>query len=259
MPAQAEGDPTRVRQILMNLVGNAIKFTEIGEVRLRVQLRDEPAPPTLCFEVVDTGIGITAAERGKLFRPFGQADSSTTRRYGGTGLGLTISKRLTDLLDGAITVESEPGHGTTFRVELPAGNLYGVERVPALAANRDAVEPEPGRGAAELSGRVLLVEDGPDNQRLISLLLAPGRPRGRDRRERPAGGRARARGAAGGNALPADPHGHADARDGRLHRDAYPAPPGLRRVDRRADRPRAWTRSAGAACRRAATTSRPSR
>ena len=143
VPAQAEGDPTRVRQILINLVGNAIKFTEIGEVRLRVQLRDEPAPPTLCFEVIDTGIGITAAERSKLFRPFGQADSSTTRRYGGTGLGLTISKRLTDLLDGEIEVESEPGHGTTFRVELPAGNLYGVERVPALAANRDIVEPNP--------------------------------------------------------------------------------------------------------------------
>jgi two-component system, sensor histidine kinase len=170
VPAQAEGDPTRVRQILINLVGNAIKFTEIGEVRLRVKLRDDPAPPTLCFEVVDTGIGITAAERSKLFRPFGQADSSTTRRYGGTGLGLTISKRLTDLLDGEIAVESEPGHGTTFRVELPAGNLYGVERVPALAANRDTVEPDPVE-EPQLSGRVLLVEDGPDNQRLISLLL----------------------------------------------------------------------------------------
>jgi signal transduction histidine kinase/ActR/RegA family two-component response regulator len=172
VPAHVEGDPTRVRQILINLVGNAIKFTEIGEVRLRVQLRDEPAPPRLCFEVIDTGIGITAAERGKLFRPFGQADSSTTRRYGGTGLGLTISKRLTDLLDGAIEVDSEPGRGTTFRVELPAGNLQGVERVPALAASLEGFDPEPAEELPRLSGRVLLVEDGPDNQRLIALLLA---------------------------------------------------------------------------------------
>jgi len=170
VPEQVEGDPTRVRQILINLVGNAIKFTEIGEVRLRVQLRDDPAPARLCFEVVDTGIGITAAERSKLFRPFGQADSSTTRRYGGTGLGLTISKRLTDLLDGAIEVDSEPGRGTTFRVELPAGNLHGVARIAALP--NPEPDPESSEALAPLEGRVLLVEDGPDNQRLIALLLA---------------------------------------------------------------------------------------
>jgi len=171
VPAHAQGDPTRVRQILINLVGNAIKFTEIGEVRLRVRLRDEPAPAHLRFEVADTGIGITQAERTKLFRPFGQADSSTTRRYGGTGLGLTISKRLTDLLDGTIEVESEPGHGTVFRVEIPAGDLQGVARhAPAPP------EPEPPSELVDdlqprLSGRVLLVEDGLDNQRLIELLL----------------------------------------------------------------------------------------
>ncbi|HTO52838.1 MAG TPA: ATP-binding protein [Myxococcota bacterium] len=169
VPEYVEGDPTRVRQILINLVGNAIKFTEIGTVRLRVQLRDEPGPPRLRFEVIDTGIGITAAERTKLFRPFGQADSSTTRRYGGTGLGLTISKRLTDLLDGTIEVESEPGRGTIFRVDLPAGNLDGVARVaatePAVAESGEQ-EDDP-----RLSGTVLLVEDGPDNRRLIDLLL----------------------------------------------------------------------------------------
>ena len=171
LPAHVEGDPTRVRQILINLVGNAIKFTEVGEVRLRVRLIDEPAPARLHFEVVDTGIGITEAERSKLFRPFGQADSSTTRRYGGTGLGLTISKRLTDLLDGSIDVESEPGRGTLFRVEIPAGNLEGVARVAAaqtLGAGEGAHPDEETR----FSGSVLLVEDGPDNQRLIALLLA---------------------------------------------------------------------------------------
>jgi PAS domain S-box-containing protein len=170
LPEHVEGDPTRVRQILINLVGNAIKFTEIGEVKLRVRLIDEPAPARLRFEVIDTGIGITAAERSKLFRPFGQADSSTTRRYGGTGLGLTISKRLVDLLDGTIDVESEPGRGTKFRVEVPAGNLEGVAR---LAANESLAGGDD-RGAeaeASLSGNVLLVEDGPDNQRLIELLL----------------------------------------------------------------------------------------
>ena len=171
VPEHVEGDPTRVRQILINLVGNAIKFTEIGEVRLRVRLLDDPAPARLHFEVVDTGIGITQAERSKLFRPFGQADSSTTRRYGGTGLGLTISKRLTDLLDGTIEVESEPGRGTLFRVEIPAGDLEGVARVAAtqtLAAGEGVGADE----EAQFSGTVLLVEDGLDNQRLINLLLA---------------------------------------------------------------------------------------
>jgi PAS domain S-box-containing protein len=170
LPEHVEGDPTRVRQILINLVGNAIKFTEVGDVRLRIHLRDDPAPARLRFEVSDTGIGITPAERAKLFRPFGQADSSTTRRYGGTGLGLTISKRLTDLLDGSIEVESEPGHGTLFRVDLPAGNLDGVARVAAHQSLGPA-EARDGDAEPRLQGRVLLVEDGPDNQRLISLLL----------------------------------------------------------------------------------------
>jgi signal transduction histidine kinase/ActR/RegA family two-component response regulator len=170
VPEYVEGDPTRVRQILINLVGNAIKFTEIGEVRLRMRLRDEPPPAHLCFEVIDTGIGITAAERVKLFRPFGQADSSTTRRYGGTGLGLTISKRLTDLLDGLIDVESEPGRGTKFKVELPAGDLEGVARVGATESLPDADE-RAADADLRLAGTVLLVEDGPDNQRLIELLL----------------------------------------------------------------------------------------
>ena len=171
VPAHAQGDPTRVRQILINLVGNAIKFTEIGEVRLRVRLRDEPAPAHLRFEVADTGIGITQAERTKLFRPFGQADSSTTRRYGGTGLGLTISKRLTDLLDGTLEVESEPGHGTLFRVEIPAGDLQGVARVAPAPALPDASGELTDEELPRLSGTVLLVEDGLDNQRLIELLL----------------------------------------------------------------------------------------
>jgi len=170
LPEHIEGDPTRMRQILINLVGNAIKFTEIGEVRLRVRLCDEPPPARLRFEVVDTGIGITSAERSKLFRPFGQADSSTTRRYGGTGLGLTISKRLTDLLDGTIEVESEPGHGTTFIVEVPAGDLAGVARVGAEGASKQADERS-ADAEPRLTGTVLLVEDGPDNQRLIELLL----------------------------------------------------------------------------------------
>ena len=174
LPARIEGDPTRVRQVLINLVGNGIKFTEVGSVRLRTWLQDAPGGGRIVFEVSDTGIGISGAERAQLFRPFRQADSSTTRRYGGTGLGLTISKHLCELMDGSIDFESEPGRGTTVRVSFPTGSLEGVERV---RASEDLADTPRGGGAAlrlppRLTGRVLLVEDGADNQRLIRLLLA---------------------------------------------------------------------------------------
>jgi PAS domain S-box-containing protein len=172
LPALIEGDPTRVRQVLINLVGNGIKFTDVGSVRLRAWLHEPPSGGRVIFEVSDTGIGISSAERARLFQPFRQADSSTTRRYGGTGLGLTISKHLCELMDGSIEFESEPGRGTTVRVSLPTGSLAGVERV--RASDDDAVTPRSNalRVSPRLSGRVLLVEDGADNQRLIRLLLA---------------------------------------------------------------------------------------
>ncbi|MBY0276076.1 response regulator [Candidatus Binatia bacterium] len=115
VPSLVRGDPGRVRQVLMNLAGNAVKFTERGEVVLRVALASRDAEHvTLRFTVADTGIGIDPAHRRALFEPFTQADASMSRRYGGTGLGLTICRRITELLDGDIGLDSQPGQGSTF-------------------------------------------------------------------------------------------------------------------------------------------------
>ncbi|MFW5967856.1 MAG: ATP-binding protein [Persicimonas sp.] len=119
-PETIESDPLRLRQILFNLVGNAIKFTSDGEVRLRVSAPSSE-PHRIVFEVIDTGIGMTQEQVDRLFTPFEQTDASVSQRYGGTGLGLAISKRLVDRLGGDIEVESEPGVGSTFRfwIETP--------------------------------------------------------------------------------------------------------------------------------------------
>ena len=116
VPDALVGDAGRLRQVLLNLVGNAIKFTEDGEVVVRVEVAGEPAPEEvgLRFTVSDTGIGIPPDQQERIFRAFEQEDTSTTRRYGGTGLGLTIAARLVALMGGTITVQSEPGRGSTF-------------------------------------------------------------------------------------------------------------------------------------------------
>ncbi|WP_339907718.1 hybrid sensor histidine kinase/response regulator [Symmachiella dynata] len=176
IPETIKSDPTRLRQILVNLVGNAIKFTETGGVKIAMELAGQDTPsPKLMFEVIDTGIGITPDQMDRLFKPFAQADSSVTRRFGGTGLGLAISHRLSEMLGGQIMVESEPGQGSTFRVSVATGDLNNVRLLAdATTANVDA-EKRPATYCSltqqGLGCRVLLAEDGPDNQRLISFLL----------------------------------------------------------------------------------------
>jgi two-component system, sensor histidine kinase and response regulator len=169
LPTAIYTDPTRLRQILMNLIGNGIKFTERGGIRIAV--RHLPGPPArIEFDVADTGVGLTAEQRAGLFRPFVQVDGSHARRFCGTGLGLVICRRLAELLGGGVEiVESVPGVGSTFRlhlqsVEVPVSAGPPREPAPALPGPPTVALPPPGR-------RLLLAEDSRDNQRLVSRIL----------------------------------------------------------------------------------------
>jgi PAS domain S-box-containing protein len=155
LPKALRGDPYRVRQVLTNLVGNALKFTDSGEVLVDVMLQD---PQTLRFSVHDTGIGIQPEVRERLFQAFEQADGSTTRRYGGTGLGLAICKSLVNLMGGTIGVDSTEGDGSTFWFTLPA---VPAEQAPAM--------PMPGRLGAR---HVLVVDDNATNREILEHHLA---------------------------------------------------------------------------------------
>jgi PAS domain S-box-containing protein len=157
VPNDLVGDPTRLRQVLLNLLGNAIKFTQSGEVTLRVAPDANPSVPTaLRFTVSDTGIGIPREKLGQVFERFTQADSSTTRRFGGSGLGLTISKRLVELMGGRIWVESEVGKGSVFAFAVPFEISATVNRPAAVPVGMDPELPLPAL-------RILLAEDSPDN------------------------------------------------------------------------------------------------
>jgi len=175
IPETMVTDPTRLRQILVNLVGNAIKFTEVGIIRLVTRLIEDPGQePRLRFDVIDTGIGMKEEVVARLFEPFTQGDASTSRKFGGSGLGLAISKRLAAMLGGDIAVHSTPGKGSTFSVSVAAGPLDGVPLVErASQAVRFKKQPQPTADSSQLKldCRVLLAEDGPDNQRLIAFLL----------------------------------------------------------------------------------------
>jgi len=174
IPETIRSDPIRLRQILVNLAGNAVKFTEMGEIRLVARLLDAASDrPKMQFDVVDTGIGMAPDLIAKLFRPFQQADTSTTRKFGGTGLGLTISKRLAGRLGGDIAVESTPGEGSTFTVTVGTGPLDGVRLIEGTDETQlaTASEAQPAPAKLRLDCRVLLAEDGPDNQRLIAFML----------------------------------------------------------------------------------------
>ena len=171
LPARIQTDPLRLRQVLMNLLSNAIKFTEKGTVTVAVYREISYFTHSLRFEVQDTGIGMSPQQLANLFQPFTQADSSTTRKFGGTGLGLTISKRLARLLGGDLECHSEPGSGSSFIFRMDGGQRDGVP----LLENLTIQELPMGDGQAEeltddarLHGRVLLAEDGEDNRDLIS-------------------------------------------------------------------------------------------
>ncbi len=176
IPATIRTDPTRLRQILFNVVGNAVKFTHEGEVRVTVHLvRPDGGPSMLQFEVKDTGIGLTREQLRKLFRPFTQADASITRKYGGSGLGLTISKRLANMLGGDVTAVSAKDKGSTFTVTIETGDVSQVALVEHPETLPDEWRQQLLRATASkppsLHCRVLLAEDGIDNQRLITFVL----------------------------------------------------------------------------------------
>ncbi|MCC5962390.1 MAG: PAS domain S-box protein [Rhodobacteraceae bacterium] len=161
------GDETRIRQILHNLLGNAVKFTEAGAVTLKVMPAGEQ---TMLFRITDTGIGMSQEQLSRIFRPFEQADAATVRRFGGTGLGMTIVKRLVDIMGGTVTIESAPGKGTSIelRLALPVEIGAKIESLPTEGASGDGdPDPEILRGL-----RVLVADDNATNRKLLAVLMA---------------------------------------------------------------------------------------
>jgi two-component system, sensor histidine kinase len=164
MSMTVRGAPGRIRQVLINMLGNAIKFTDEGTVSLRARLEEDQGRSALVrFEVADTGIGIDAKQQGRLFESFTQADASTTRRFGGTGLGLAICKQLVERMGGTIGIHSDPGVGSTFWFTL------SLEKTAATDARR-TVDP-PDIIAATSRGHVLVVDDNPVNQAVAARML----------------------------------------------------------------------------------------
>ena len=169
LPAMIHSDGVRIKQCLINLCTNAIKFTSAGSIQIETAC--DWGAGQIQFCITDTGIGMTAEQQTRVFEEFTQADLSTTRKYGGTGLGLSITKKLASLLGGAVQLYSQPGQGSRFILSIATGDITSVDRI-----NSDNELLMPGRerkGAAvfRVTGHVLLVEDNPDNQKLISRLL----------------------------------------------------------------------------------------
>jgi signal transduction histidine kinase/ActR/RegA family two-component response regulator len=163
LPPRLMGDETRVRQIVLNLLSNALKFTETGAVTLALTtVAGADGEAGVEIRVTDTGPGMTSEQLGRLFRPFAQAEASTARRYGGTGLGLFICRNLAEMMGGQISAESTPGHGSTFRVRLPLPAAYGGAPEPP-AENRQAPQLPP--------LRLLVVDDNPVNLAVARALL----------------------------------------------------------------------------------------
>jgi CheY-like chemotaxis protein len=166
-----EGDLTRLKQIISNLLSNAVKFTEDGSVRLVAEVVDADVADEaeLRLRVEDTGIGFSPETKERLFQRFEQADGSITRRYGGSGLGLSISRALAESMHGALDAESEPGKGAVFTLSV---RLHRLSEAEADAANEQAGEEGADMIAQERPPRILLAEDHPVNRKVVELILA---------------------------------------------------------------------------------------
>ncbi len=173
IPTTIETDPTRLRQILLNLLGNSIKFTDSGFVSMHLRLNEGSMSSVkqMQFIIKDSGIGLTEEQVSRLFQAFNQGDDSMNRRFGGTGLGLAISRGFARMLGGDITVESQSGCGSTFTVTIDVGTLRDVPLITELAPTSVATPSATRPAATHMKLRVLVVEDGVDNQRLINFML----------------------------------------------------------------------------------------
>ena len=175
LPETIDTDDVRLRQVITNLVGNAIKFTAEGEVRIKSELvKDEEGNSKFKVAISDTGIGMTNEQAGKIFSPFVQADSSVTRKFGGTGLGLTISKRIVKSLGGEIEVTSEPGVGSTFTFMIDTGDLADAKMLTFEDYKKNTKQERSTQqsGLVKLANaNILVVDDGQANRRLIKLIL----------------------------------------------------------------------------------------
>src|SRR5262245_23531985 len=173
IPVMIQSDPGRLQQIVTNLVGDALKFTERGGVRVVARMAGTPAGPQLAIDVVDSGVGIPEDKIGKLFQAFVQADSSVTRKFGGTGLGLVLSRNFAHALGGDITVKSVADKGSTFTATIDTGSLAGVRLLdPSEFARVDEELVADAQVRWEFAPkRILVVDDGPENRELVSLVL----------------------------------------------------------------------------------------
>jgi signal transduction histidine kinase/CheY-like chemotaxis protein len=173
VPETIQTDPHRLRQLLMNVLGNAIKFTERGSVTIVASVDDAQSPPMLRLEFHDTGVGIPESQLHTIFQPFYQGDATITRKHGGTGLGLAISRKIANSLGGDLTVESVVGRGSVFTVTVAAGDLYDVLFQDVSLQPTTEAGPEWPRNGSSLGGmNILVVDDMATNRRLVSLLLA---------------------------------------------------------------------------------------
>jgi signal transduction histidine kinase/ActR/RegA family two-component response regulator len=174
LPKLIYSDPVRLRQCMINLLNNAIKFTEKGHVYLNISVQNDDEQQYIRFDVEDTGIGIEQEKLERIFNAFSQADGSTTRKYGGTGLGLAITKQLTELLGGKLTVNSTPSKGSTFSIIIPTGmdrNDTEQYEKPDRSDECDKTENKNDNSTSTYHGKVLVAEDNRSNQALIKLLL----------------------------------------------------------------------------------------